>query len=101
LAPNFEHIAGLIAVVRERIGQLVVGPETVVAGRYTLPADLSPFSVIKLLRCMVADDQLSVSGRSELQEQIDRLEAWFFADLRGGETPGASGSARSWVRRLG
>lgn len=30
LAPNFEHTAGLIAAVRERIGQVVVGQETVV-----------------------------------------------------------------------
>jgi hypothetical protein len=69
-------------------------------GRYTLPSDLSPFSVIELLRRMVADGHLPASERPELQGHIDTLEAWFFADVRGGETPDAAQIARTWVQRL-
>jgi hypothetical protein len=69
---------------------------------YTLPPQLTPFTVLNLLRRMEQDQRLGMPGdrRSELAMAIRQLEERYFG--RTGETNGQSDLerlAREWVSR--
>lgn len=73
----------------------------VIANRYEMPRDASPFAVLGLLQRMREDERLRPGWRDELQAQIAQLEAYYFAEAPDGPAPDAAAIARNWVRRVG
>jgi hypothetical protein len=71
---------------------------------YVLPEPATPFTVMSLLRRMQADASLrwSDANRAELGQNIQRLEAHFFARERNGDPePDLTGIGRRWVELAG
>jgi hypothetical protein len=71
---------------------------------YVLPEPATPFTVMSLLRRMQSDASLSWSdaNRAELTQNIQRLEAHFFARERDGDPePDLAGIGRRWVELAG
>jgi hypothetical protein len=71
---------------------------------YVLPEPTTPFTVMSLLRRMQGDTSLrwSEASRAELTQNIQRLEAHFFARERNGDPkPDLTGIGRRWVELAG
>jgi len=71
---------------------------------YVLPEPATPFTVVNLLRRMQADASLrwSDAKRAELTQNIQRLEAHFFAPERNGDPePDLTDIGRRWVELAG
>lgn len=68
--------------------------------RFQVPEEVTPFTVIGLLREIERVDGLAPKEKKELAGEIQRLERHFFADA-GGEDPDLEGIARTWAGRAG
>jgi hypothetical protein len=66
--------------------------------RFRVPDDLTPFSVLGLLRSIEAHDGLDASSRRELETTIASLERSYFAD-EPGEKPDLRHVATTWAGR--
>jgi hypothetical protein len=74
------------------------------AATYNLPATVTPFTALELLRKMLADERLKFSKehRTELAESIAGIEAYYFARTRNGHTaPDLDSIGRHWITRAG
>lgn len=95
-------IAGGLTALGLWLRRKVHLPETA-APAYSLPAQLTPFAVIQLLRRMESDDslQLGESPRNELLKTIRDLEGHYFARSRNGHAePDLARIGREWVSRV-
>lgn len=93
---------GLIVLLVAAAGTAVVlvlwRGEQVVENRFQMPDQVTPFTVIGLLRHIESNNGLDESGRSELQGAIRQLEECYFAsDQR--EEPDLEQLARRWIER--
>ncbi|MBI5362800.1 MAG: hypothetical protein HZA53_06445 [Planctomycetes bacterium] len=82
---------------------LVRRKRTEIAGeeaRFQVPEEVTPFTVIGLLREIERVDGLAPKQKKELAGEITRLERHFFADS-GGEEPDLEHVAKTWVGRAG
>lgn len=70
----------------------------VVQKRFQLPDDITPFTVIGLLKHIQSNNGLDGNGRQELQTSIGRLERFYFGQAAADE-PDLNEIAESWVRR--
>ncbi|MBI5851265.1 MAG: hypothetical protein HZB39_09575 [Planctomycetes bacterium] len=75
------------------------GPHVVALGR-RLPARLTPFTVLGLLRDIAGSESLDQRSRTELGEVIARIEAFYFARPDGAE-PDLRRIAEDWLTRAG
>lgn len=75
------------------------GPHVVALGR-RLPARLTPFTVLGLLRDIARSEALDQRARTELGEVIARIEAFYFARPDGAE-PDLRRIAEDWLTRAG
>jgi hypothetical protein len=75
--------------------------ETDAKPAYELPAALTPFNALQLLRKMHADERLAFSHeqRSELSQLIATVESHFFAANGHGTAPDLESIGRQWVGR--
>ena len=67
---------------------------------YELPATLTPFNALDLLRRMHADETLGLSAaeRSELSEAITRIESYYFTPSHNGSAaPDLGAIGRHWI----
>ena len=67
---------------------------------YELPADITPFNALQLLREMHADEQLSLSPqqRSELSQAIAGIESYYFSPSRNGSAaPDLESIGKHWI----
>lgn len=71
-------------------------PTVEVAG-YAMPSDLTPFTVLGLLRQIERNNGFNSSGKQELSSSINRIEAYFFGAA--GEEPDLEEIAASWIRK--
>ncbi len=68
------------------------------APRFQLPDELTPFTVLGLLRDIQHNDGLGPADREELGASIDRLERHYFADAKEHE-PDLRQIAADWLAR--
>jgi hypothetical protein len=76
------------------------GPAADAAPAYGIPSQLTPFTVLNLLRRIHGDDRLALSAqhRAELVATIHDLERDYFGPRRNGEpTRNLDTLARRWV----
>lgn len=66
--------------------------------RFDLPAELTPFTVLSLLRSIDDRNGLDAQARDELRRQIARLERHYF-DAPDGDDPDLAAVATQWVSR--
>jgi hypothetical protein len=64
-----------------------------------VPAEVTPFTVLGLLRRIDAVDGLDDNARRELQGAIERIESGYFATGSDGEVPDLRALATDWVAR--
>jgi hypothetical protein len=93
--------AGAYLIVRTRRGRRVVGP----VERFRVPAVVSPFTVLGLLRSIEANNGVSHDARAELLSQISDLERHYFDDEHDDgnqerKPPNLQAIAERWVRRV-
>ncbi len=96
------------------LGAVVAGPVVFFTARarrapkfapehaYVLPAQVTPFSALQLLRTMQTDAQLALSEeqRRELSRVIGEVEGFYFAHAPNGkQAPDLEGIGREWVSR--
>jgi len=77
-------------------------PQKAESSAYSLPAQITPFAVIQLLRRMQADSSLRFGEmqRDELNRTIHELESHYFAKRKNGATdPDLVGIGHEWVSR--
>ena len=77
------------------------GPQTpgaASAGRYSVPEEITPFTVISLLRRIRDENDLQADTHSQLAESIDSLEQHYFGPGSGDE-PNLKAVAEEWVRK--
>ncbi len=72
--------------------------DVAVARRFELPDQLTPFTVLGLLKDIESNNGLSKDRQTQLAGAINRLEEYYFYD-RQGEEPDLKGIARDWVRQ--
>ncbi len=65
---------------------------------YQLPEQLTPFTVLGLLKDIERTNGLNPDGRQELAASIHRLEDYYFSEASGDE-PDLVGIATTWVRK--
>lgn len=65
---------------------------------YELPDEVTPFTVIGLLKDIHRNNGLSPDRKQELDTSINRLEAHYFSDVKG-EEPDLEQLANEWVNR--
>jgi hypothetical protein len=63
-----------------------------------LPEDLTPFAVLTRLKNVQQNNGLSESGKLELGQSINRLEAHYFGSERGTDSPDLNEIAQKWLR---
>lgn len=84
-------LALLVALTRNRRGQVAT------VERFPLPAEITPFTVLGLLRDIQANNGLTEPGKRELAGQIQTLERHYFAQP-GVAEPDLRGIAERWAR---
>lgn len=72
--------------------------QTVSTARYQMPEQITPFTVLGLLKDIERNNGLSPAGKQELGSSISRLEHYYF-EAPEGEEPDLSEVARRWVGR--
>ncbi len=85
--------AGTATVLISRRGQ-----RTERQSRFSMPNEISPFTVLGLLRQIDNGNGLSVNTHGELRSEIDRLERHFFGNPRP-EEPDLERIARDWLQQ--
>jgi hypothetical protein len=74
-------------------------PQAATAGRFTVPEQVTPFTVLGLLEEIHQHNGLSDDGRRELAASIDRIERHYFARENGEAPPDLQEVAETWVRK--
>ena len=67
--------------------------------RFEVPEDVTPFTVLGLLRDIQTNNGLSPKRKTELSSSINRIEEFYFGEPNGDQPPDLSDIARSWVKR--
>ncbi|MDG2384003.1 MAG: hypothetical protein P8N76_20190 [Pirellulaceae bacterium] len=67
-------------------------------GRFQMPNEVTPFSVLGLLRHIESNNELRPEQRSELQSSIQRLEKHYF-DAPSAAEPNLEQIAREWIQQ--
>ncbi len=88
----------VVLVLGGRHAQARRNAARIVPQRFRIPDELSPFSVLGLLRQIEAADSISADFRSELLGEIAQLETHFFRD-DSEEAPDLTHIAHTWVSR--
>jgi hypothetical protein len=73
-------------------------PKTVAVDAYTVPGELTPFTVMGLLQRIGERDGLTEAQRMELSKSLSQLEHHYFAD-DGEPVPDLRTLAETWVGR--
>ena len=73
-------------------------PTTTVAVRFPVPENITPFSVLGLLRSIEQKNGLSPAGKSELATTINRIERHYFLAPEASDLD-LRGIAESWARK--
>ncbi|MGK0187119.1 MAG: hypothetical protein ACI9R3_002905 [Verrucomicrobiales bacterium] len=89
----------LVAIAVYRI--LLAAPEddTAEEAGYRIPEEITPFSIVTLLRRIHTDAHLSDSERNELGQSIAELERHFFNRESETEEPNLKAIAECWIRK--
>lgn len=82
----------VIAIVSTRKKQ-----QKVVHAKFFMPAEVTPFTVLGLLKNIQNNNGLTTSGHAELKTTINRVEEFFFFDQ--GDEPDLNNIAREWVAK--
>ena len=80
-------------IVRRQRGRAVVKKQM-----FAMPEQISPFSVLSLLKQIQSRNGLDESGMADLNASINRLERYYFVDEKQDE-PDLKNIAEQWVRR--
>jgi len=64
-----------------------------------LPEDITPFTVIGLLRQVRSAPNLQDNQRNEIDNTVHRIERFYFGENAEGERPDLPNIAREWLRR--
>jgi hypothetical protein len=65
--------------------------------KFVVPDEVTPFTVLGLLKNIQTNNGLSTSGHDDLTSTINRVEEFYFFDQ--GEAPDLGGIAREWVAK--
>jgi hypothetical protein len=65
--------------------------------KFAMPEEVTPFTVLGLLKNIQTNNGLSSSGQQELTTTINRVEEYYFFDQ--GDAPDLGGIAREWVAK--
>ena len=71
--------------------------QAVARANFVIPSELTPFTVLGLLKNIQSTNGLNTSGHDELSTTINRVEEFYFFDQ--GNEPDLNGIAREWVDR--
>jgi hypothetical protein len=74
-------------------------PKTEWVPRFVMPADLTPLSVIGLLKQIRGDPAMSDAVRFDIDQSIHRIEEHYFYN-QNGESPNLEEEARQWLARV-
>jgi hypothetical protein len=85
-------------VVGSLVRRAVRGRRRVEAARFSVPEQVTPFTVLGLLRDIQHNNGLSDTDKIALGASIDRLEKHYFAEAEQGE-PDLRGIAVDWVAK--
>lgn len=72
-------------------------PESVAATLWQVPEDITPFSVLTLLRNIEHHNGLPSHTRAELAQSISQIEGYYFASKNNVSEPDLAKEAHSWV----
>jgi hypothetical protein len=75
-------------------------PKQVEVNRFQMPQQITPFSVLALLRDIQRNNGLSPEARGDLSASIDDLERHYFAEANG-NPPELRHIAQTWLSRTG
>ncbi len=67
--------------------------------RWAVPSEITPFSVLSLLRDIERDGTIPAGERPELVASINQIERYFFAEEHSVPAPDLSQTALSWVSK--
>lgn len=67
--------------------------------RFEVPAEVTPFTVLGLLKDIQANNGLTPKRKTELSTSINRIEQYYFGATNGEEEPKLTEIARTWVRQ--
>lgn len=67
--------------------------------RFEVPEQVTPFTVLGLLKDIEANNGLTPKRKSELSSSINRIEQFYFGEQPEAEEPNLTDIARSWVRQ--
>jgi hypothetical protein len=86
-------VTGFIVMKSRRVAPVVAD------SRWSVPDEITPFSVLSLLRDIERNGTLQADDRPALTASITQIERYFFADQPTSATPDLDGTARSWVKK--
>ena len=69
------------------------------ATNWHVPEDITPFSVLTLLKSIERNNGLSAQSKSDLTRSITQIERYYFADHRESSAPDLASEARTWVSK--
>ena len=72
---------------------------TVRKPRFAVPAEVTPFTVLGLLKDIEANNGLNPKRKEELATSINRIEKYYFGEPNGDEEPKLRDIAGTWVRQ--
>ncbi len=73
-------------------------PEPISSGRYQIPENLTPFTVLGVLKDIERNNGLSDTGKQELGSSISRLEHYYFESPEGAE-PDLNEEIHRWISK--
>lgn len=95
-------IAGIAVVVLGLVAWLISKaarrPAKASARKFTMPSQVTPFTVLGLLENIQQNNGLNEAGHRELAATIDGLQKHYFVEPQGAD-PDLQGIARNWVQR--
>ena len=69
------------------------------ATTWHIPEEITPFSVLTLLKNIERNNGLSMQSQTELTRSITQIERYYFADIRETSAPDLASEARTWVSK--
>ncbi len=67
--------------------------------RFAVPEEVTPFTVLGLLKDIEANNGLTPKRKEELSTSINRIESYYFGDANGTEEPKLRDIAGEWAKR--
>ena len=67
--------------------------------RFEIPEQITPFTVLGLLKDIETNNGLSTKKKEELSTSINRIETYYFGEANGDDEPKLAEIAKRWVRQ--